>query len=117
MTFEPEARELSPAPWRLTLCARIAGTSAGRSFRSFRRACHVDEAGLAGTRNLDTLLALAEQHGATIRLLGDYSVAVRSGGLERRLIGHLEREIDSWFVTLPLSGIKEESDILVRFPG
>ncbi|WP_169454487.1 MobF family relaxase [Catelliglobosispora koreensis] len=45
----------------------------------------VDEAGLAGTRNLDTLRALAEQYGATIRLLGDYRQlsAVESGGALR----------------------------------
>lgn len=47
----------------------------------------VDEAGLAGTRNLDTLRALAERHGATVRLLGDHRQlsAVESGGALRLL--------------------------------
>ena len=47
----------------------------------------VDEAGLAGTRNLDTLREIADQYGATVRLLGDYRQlsAVESGGALRLL--------------------------------
>jgi conjugative relaxase-like TrwC/TraI family protein len=47
----------------------------------------VDEAGLAGTRNLDTLRAIAARHGARLRLLGDYRQlsAVESGGALRLL--------------------------------
>ena len=47
----------------------------------------VDEAGLAGTRNLDTLRQIAERYGATIRLLGDHRQlsAVESGGALRLL--------------------------------
>ncbi|MFK3983068.1 MobF family relaxase [Micromonospora sp. NPDC050397] len=47
----------------------------------------VDEAGLAGTRNLDTLRGIATRHGAVIRLLGDYRQlsAVESGGALRLL--------------------------------
>ncbi|WP_306211065.1 MobF family relaxase [Actinoplanes sp. RD1] len=47
----------------------------------------VDEAGLAGTRNLDTLRDIAQQHGASVRLLGDYRQlsAVESGGALRLL--------------------------------
>jgi ATP-dependent exoDNAse (exonuclease V) alpha subunit len=47
----------------------------------------VDEAGMAGTRNLDRLLAIAVHHGARIRLLGDYRqlAAVESGGALRLL--------------------------------
>ncbi|GHJ45885.1 hypothetical protein Cs7R123_32270 [Catellatospora sp. TT07R-123] len=47
----------------------------------------VDEAGLAGTRNLDTLLDIAARHGASVRLLGDYRQlsAVESGGALRLL--------------------------------
>ena len=45
----------------------------------------VDEAGLAGTRNLDTLRDIAHRHGATVRLLGDHRQlsAVESGGALR----------------------------------
>ncbi|MFG1928530.1 MobF family relaxase [Cryptosporangium sp. NPDC048952] len=45
----------------------------------------VDEAGMAGTGNLDRLIALATAHGATVRLLGDYRqlAAVESGGALR----------------------------------
>ena len=45
----------------------------------------VDEAGMAGTFNLDRLLALAEVHGARLRLLGDdrQLAAVESGGALR----------------------------------
>ncbi|WP_412749613.1 MobF family relaxase [Krasilnikovia sp. M28-CT-15] len=47
----------------------------------------VDEAGLAGTRNLDTLRDIAHRYGATIRLLGDHRQlsAVESGGALRLL--------------------------------
>jgi conjugative relaxase-like TrwC/TraI family protein len=47
----------------------------------------VDEAGLAGTRNLDTLRDIAQRYGATIRLLGDHRQlsAVESGGALRLL--------------------------------
>lgn len=47
----------------------------------------VDEAGLAGTRNLDTLRDLAAKYGASIRLLGDHRQlsAVESGGALRLL--------------------------------
>jgi conjugative relaxase-like TrwC/TraI family protein len=47
----------------------------------------VDEAGLAGTRNLDTLRDIADRYGATIRLLGDHRQlsAVESGGALRLL--------------------------------
>ncbi|GGJ75560.1 hypothetical protein GCM10010123_01940 [Pilimelia anulata] len=49
----------------------------------------VDEAGMAGTANLDRLRAIAQRHGAVIRLLGDYRQlgAVESGGA-LRLIAH-----------------------------
>ncbi|MEV6527129.1 MobF family relaxase [Longispora sp. NPDC051575] len=49
----------------------------------------VDEAGLAGTRNLDTIREIADRHGATIRLLGDHRQlgAVESGGA-LRLLAH-----------------------------
>lgn len=45
----------------------------------------VDEAGMAGTFNLDRLRAIAAHHRATIRLLGDYRQlsAVESGGVLR----------------------------------
>lgn len=45
----------------------------------------VDEAGMAGTFNLDRLRAIAAYHRATIRLLGDYRQlgAVESGGVLR----------------------------------
>ncbi|MFI5955373.1 MobF family relaxase [Cryptosporangium sp. NPDC051539] len=45
----------------------------------------VDEAGMAGTGNLDRLVTLAATHGATVRLLGDYRqlAAVESGGALR----------------------------------
>ncbi|HLL67504.1 MAG TPA: MobF family relaxase [Micromonosporaceae bacterium] len=45
----------------------------------------VDEAGMAGTFNLDRLRAIAAHHGAVIRLLGDYRQlgAVESGGVLR----------------------------------
>ncbi|SNR58475.1 MobF family relaxase [Actinoplanes regularis] len=47
----------------------------------------VDEAGLAGTRNLDTLREVADRYGATVRLLGDHRQlsAVESGGALRLL--------------------------------
>jgi conjugative relaxase-like TrwC/TraI family protein len=49
----------------------------------------VDEAGMAGTPNLDRLVSLAEERGAIVRLLGDYRQlgAVESGGA-LRLIAH-----------------------------
>ncbi|GAA2522643.1 MobF family relaxase [Pilimelia columellifera] len=49
----------------------------------------VDEAGMAGTANLDRLRTIAERHGAVVRLLGDYRQlgAVESGGA-LRLIAH-----------------------------
>lgn len=49
----------------------------------------VDEAGLAGTPNLDRLLAVARQHQARIVLLGDYRQlgAIESGGA-LRLLAH-----------------------------
>lgn len=49
----------------------------------------VDEAGMAGTMNLDRLTTLAESRGASVRLLGDYRQlsAVESGGA-LRLIAH-----------------------------
>jgi hypothetical protein len=42
----------------------------------------LDEAGMAGTLNLDRLVALAAERGATVRLLGDHRQlgAVESGG-------------------------------------
>lgn len=45
----------------------------------------VDEAGMAGTLNLDRLVAIAAQRGAAVRLLGDYRQlgAVESGGALR----------------------------------
>jgi hypothetical protein len=45
----------------------------------------VDEAGMAGTLNLDRLVTIATRHGATVRLLGDYRqlAAVESGGALR----------------------------------
>ncbi|WP_194909713.1 MobF family relaxase [Catenulispora rubra] len=45
----------------------------------------VDEAGMAGTLNLDRLVTIAAQHGAAVRLLGDYRQlgAVESGGALR----------------------------------
>ena len=45
----------------------------------------VDEAGMAGTMNLDRLVALAAARGATVRLLGDYRqlAAVETGGALR----------------------------------
>ena len=45
----------------------------------------VDEAGMAGTLNLDRLVAIAAQRGAVVRLLGDYRQlgAVESGGALR----------------------------------
>lgn len=45
----------------------------------------VDEAGMAGTPNLDRLVSLAEERGAVVRLLGDYRQlgAVESGGALR----------------------------------
>ncbi|NUR03819.1 MAG: relaxase domain-containing protein [Streptomyces sp.] len=47
----------------------------------------VDEAGMAGTFNLDRLVTLAAHHGATVRLLGDYRQlgAVEAGGALRRI--------------------------------
>lgn len=47
----------------------------------------VDEAGMAGTMNLDRLVTLAASHGATVRLLGDYRQlgAVEAGGALRRI--------------------------------
>ncbi|NLT57211.1 MAG: AAA family ATPase, partial [Actinomycetales bacterium] len=48
----------------------------------------VDEAGMAGTPNLDRVLALARRAGATVRLLGDdrQLAAVESGGALRLLV-------------------------------
>jgi conjugative relaxase-like TrwC/TraI family protein len=45
----------------------------------------VDEAGMAGTLNLDRLVTIATTHGARVRLLGDYRqlAAVESGGALR----------------------------------
>ena len=45
----------------------------------------VDEAGMAGTLNLDRLMAIAAKRGAVVRLLGDYRQlgAVESGGALR----------------------------------
>jgi conjugative relaxase-like TrwC/TraI family protein len=45
----------------------------------------VDEAGMAGTLNLDRLVTIATAHGARVRLLGDYRqlAAVESGGALR----------------------------------
>jgi conjugative relaxase-like TrwC/TraI family protein len=45
----------------------------------------VDEAGMAGTLNLDRLVSIAAQRGAVVRLLGDYRQlgAVESGGALR----------------------------------
>ena len=45
----------------------------------------VDEAGMAGTLNLDRLVAIAAERGAVVRLLGDYRQlgAVESGGALR----------------------------------
>src|SRR5439155_17577407 len=47
----------------------------------------VDEAGLAGTRNLDTIRDIAARHSAVVRLLGDHRQlsAVESGGALRLL--------------------------------
>lgn len=47
----------------------------------------VDEAGLAGTLNLDRLVTIAQRHGAVVRLLGDHRQlsAVESGGALRLL--------------------------------
>ncbi|WP_328654445.1 relaxase domain-containing protein [Micromonospora sp. NBC_00330] len=47
----------------------------------------VDEAGLAGTHNLDALRDIASRHGALVRLLGDHRqlAAVESGGALRLL--------------------------------
>ncbi|MEU6860440.1 MobF family relaxase [Glycomyces sp. NPDC046736] len=47
----------------------------------------VDEAGMAGTLNLDRLRDIADQHGAALRLLGDHYQfsAVESGGALRLL--------------------------------
>ncbi|NLT55217.1 MAG: AAA family ATPase, partial [Actinomycetales bacterium] len=48
----------------------------------------VDEAGMAGTPNLDRILALAQRAGARVRLLGDdrQLAAVESGGVLRLLV-------------------------------
>ena len=48
----------------------------------------LDEAGMAGTLNLDRLVKLAAHHGATVRLLGDHRQlgAVESGGALRLLV-------------------------------
>lgn len=48
----------------------------------------LDEAGMAGTLNLDRLVMLATEHGATVRLLGDHRQlgAVESGGALRLLV-------------------------------
>lgn len=48
----------------------------------------VDEAGMAGTLRLDHLLTIAERHGASVRLLGDYRQlgAVESGGALRLIV-------------------------------
>ncbi|MFF2075450.1 MobF family relaxase [Kitasatospora sp. NPDC058162] len=45
----------------------------------------VDEAGMAGTLNLDNLVKIADQRGATVRLLGDYRQlsSVEAGGALR----------------------------------
>ena len=55
----------------------------------------VDEAGMAGTLNLDRLLTIAEARGATLRLLGDYRQlsAVESGGA-LRLLAHETRHVE-----------------------
>jgi conjugative relaxase-like TrwC/TraI family protein len=49
----------------------------------------VDEAGMAGTLNLDELLTIATERGAVVRLVGDYRqlTAVEAGGV-LRLIHH-----------------------------
>ena len=51
----------------------------------------LDEAGMAGTLNLDRLVALAAEHGATVRLLGDHRQlgAVESGGALRLLVNEV----------------------------
>jgi conjugative relaxase-like TrwC/TraI family protein len=51
----------------------------------------LDEAGMAGTLNLDRLVQLAAEHGATVRLLGDHRQlgAVESGGALRLLVGEV----------------------------
>jgi len=48
----------------------------------------LDEAGMAGTLNLDRLVNIAAEHGATVRLLGDHRQlgAVESGGALRLLV-------------------------------
>ncbi len=53
----------------------------------------VDEAGMAGTPNLDRILALAQRAGARVRLLGDdrQLAAVESGGALRLLVGEAGR--------------------------
>ncbi len=55
----------------------------------------VDEAGMAGTLNLQRLLQIAEKRGATLRLLGDHRQlsAVESGGA-LRLLAHATRHIE-----------------------
>ena len=49
----------------------------------------VDEAGMAGTLNLDRLVSIAAHRGAVVRLLGDYRQlgAVESGGALRLIAG------------------------------
>ncbi|HTJ68788.1 MAG TPA: MobF family relaxase [Actinospica sp.] len=51
----------------------------------------LDEAGMAGTLNLDRLVALAAERGATVRLLGDHRQlgAVESGGALRLLVNEV----------------------------
>ena len=55
----------------------------------------VDEAGMAGTLNLDRLVAIAAKRGAVVRLLGDYRQlgAVESGGA-LRLIANESRAVE-----------------------
>ena len=55
----------------------------------------VDEAGMAGTLNLERLLSIAEKRGATLRLLGDHRQlgAVESGGA-LRLLAHETRHVE-----------------------
>ncbi|MGH3492013.1 MAG: MobF family relaxase [Sciscionella sp.] len=55
----------------------------------------VDEAGMAGTLNLQRLLEIAEKRGATLRLLGDHRQlgAVESGGA-LRLLAHATRHVE-----------------------
>ncbi|WP_223199612.1 MobF family relaxase [Solihabitans fulvus] len=49
----------------------------------------VDEAGMAGTRTLDEVRAVAAEHGAVVRLVGDHRqlTAVEAGGALRLLFG------------------------------